>query len=678
MVMKTPLLPLDPMQRLASETPEGPVMVLGGAGTGKTQALLGRITALLHHGERPDTISYLTPHSMAAADMSRRLRQLPEVAEKYRSSLGDAGREQLLRIAGRARSVYVGTLNQYACKFLRRAGAVALNASPFFTIWDQWQASRAIKELAEDLPGVGRLLPGDIKEFLRWHGLNQTLDAVATQFDPKEGFWLDLRQRYTEEKRRQHVLDEHDLIPMAVRALDQKPRLQEEWRQNDSRHLLVDMFHDATSAQYDLLYRMTGPTRSIAIATDPNQSVRVTQGAGTDMLSRFRSDHKDVQIHRLEHNHRSTETLSRAAKSLIDHLGLYENAPTPVRRGGPEPTLLVVLGPPQLMFDHVLQRASELTHAGYTWDDMACIFPKDDSVGDMLASLFSRNVPFEMLGAAGLEDTGRVRDSDAHRVISLLSCFLNPWDADAFAAAASTDVRSNSPRLAPRVLREIKAHARDEEVSLIEAAIYHVQQANPSAGVHRDLTYLNEAWFQLDRTLSNPEVGLSDLCWMAQEQLIDARMGVGRGAPDPRMRRLRELGDNTPRLPGENAEQHLARFLDRLSPVLHPYRRPLDNPHPAATRRGLTVTTIDASSGLEWPVVFVMDAADHIIPGSLQADDVHLREQARLFYTASTRASDRLYYCYSRQSGRGFDAERSQCLASLDDQLVVEVIDPGY
>ncbi len=674
MVMKTPLFPLDPVQRLASETPEGPVMVLGGAGTGKTQALLGRITALLHHGERPDTISYLTPHSMAAADMSRRLRQLPEVAEAYRSVLGDAGREQLLRIAGRARSVYVGTLNQYACKFLRRAGAEALNASPRFTIWDQWQASWAIKELAEDLPGVGRLLPGDIKEFLRWHGLNQTLGAVATPFDPKEGFWLDLRQRYTEEKRRQHVLDEHDLIPMAVRALDQNPGLREKWRQNHSRHLLVDMVHDATAAQYDLLYRMTGPTGSIAIAADPNQSVRVTQGARTDMLSRF----WNAPIHRLEHNHRSAETLSRAARSLIDHLGLYENAPTPLKPGGQEPTLHVVPGPPQLMFDHVLQRASELTREGYAWDDMACIFPKDDSVGDMLASLFSRNVPFEMLGAAGLEDTGRVRDSDARRVVSVLSFFLNPWDADAFAAAASADVRSNSPRLDPRVVREIQAYARDGEGSLVWAAMDHVQQANPSAGVQRDLTYLTKAWLQLALTLSNPEVGLSHLCWMAQEQLIDARMGVGRGAPDPRMRRLRELGDNTPRLPGEDAEQHLARFLDLLSPVLHPYRRPLDNPHPAATRRGLTVTTIDASSGLEWPVVFIMDAADHIIPGSLQADDVHLGEQARLFYTASTRASDRLYYCYSRQSGRGFDAERSRFLASLDDQLVVEVIDPGY
>ena len=676
MVMKTPLFPLDPVQRLASETPEGPVMVLGGAGTGKTQALLGRITALLHHGERPDTISYLTTHSMAAEDMSRRLRQLPEVAEAYRSVLGDAGREQLLQIAGRARRVYVGTLNQYACKFLRLAGAEALNASPLFTIWDQWQASGAIKELAEDLPGVGRLLPGDIKEFLRWHGLNQTLAAVGTPFDPKEGFWLDLRRRYTEEKRRQHVLDEHDLIPMAVRALDQNPGLREKWRQNHSRHLLVDMFHDATAAQYDLLYRMTGPTRSIAIATDPNQSV--TQGAGTDMLSRFRFDHKDAPIHQLEYNHRSTETLSRAARSLIDHLGLYKNAPTPLKPGGQEPTLHVVLGPPQLMVDHVLQRASELTHAGYAWDDMACIFPKDDSVGDMLASLFSRNVPFEMLGAGGLEDTGRVRDSDAHSVISLLSCFLNSWDADAFAAAASADVRSNSPRLDSRVLREIQAHARDGEVSLVRAAMYHVQQANPSAGVHRDLTYLTEAWLQLARTLSNPEVGLSYLCWMAQEQLIDARMGVGRGAPDPRMGRLAALGDNTPRLPGEDAEQHLARFLDLLSPVLHPYRRPLDNPHPAAPRRGLTVTTIDASSGLEWPVVFIMDAADHIIPGRFEADDVHLREQARLFYTASTRASDRLYYCYSLQSGRGFDAERSRFLASLDDQLVVEMVDPEY
>ena len=267
------------------------------------------------------------------------------------------------------------------------------------------------------------------------------------------------------------------------------------------------------------------------------------------MLSRFGFDHRNAPIHQLAHNHRSAETLSRAAGSLIDHLGLYENAPTPLKPGGQEPTLLVVPGPPQLMFDHVLQRASELIVAGYSWDDMACIFPKDDSVGDMLASLISRNVPFEMLGAAGLEDTGRVRDSDAHRVISVLRCLLNPWDADAFAAAASADVRSNSPRLDSRVLREIQGlRARDRNASLIGVAMDHVQQANPSARVQRDLTYLAEAWLQLDRTLSNPEVGLSYLCWMAQEQLIDARTGVGRGAPDPQDAPAERRWATTPRV----------------------------------------------------------------------------------------------------------------------------------
>ena len=110
--------------------------------------------------------------------------------------------------------------------------------------------------------------------------------------------------------------------------------------------------------------------------------------------------------------------------------------------------------------------------------------------------------------------------------------------------------------------------------------------------------------------LEESEVGLPDLCRRAHGLLVDARGDTGRPTPEPQMARLLTLSESTPRRPNDKLIGHLARFLDLLSPALHPYRRPLENDRVSGGHRGMTLTTIEAARGLQWKVVFVMDASE--------------------------------------------------------------------
>ena len=695
--LPTPMRTLDDEQRAAAEAPEGPVIILGGAGAGKTDTLVARIAALLRNRVPPHTICCLSTSSVGADDITRRLSRLPQDGEDIRRlsthiSEDERRRVQLLRrIAERAQGIYVGTLHQHAAHYLRTVGADDLRISPHFTIWDDRQAKGCIAECARELPGVGRPSARDIDEIFRWYTLNRSQGPVDLELPAQAGFWHELIGLYGAAKRSQGVLDRDDLIAMTTRSLDQNRDLREVWNGTFTRHLLVDTFQDITSRQYGMLGLLVGPTRSVTIATDPDQSICMEQGARRDLVNRFWEDHRQdpnrASIHWLLSNHRGSETLSQVATTLVDHLkarGGNRLAAGP--SGGPKPVLLEIEGPPQLMYHVVLDTARQMGDPGYilkpmdppawagayAWEDIAVIFPRGHSIPEMLGGLFSRRIPFQMLG-----DTGLVLDGDGRRIAALLTCLLNPWDLNAFSVAAATDARSGPNGLDSRVIRQILGISRDQDIDLVQAAERHVIRTNERSALHRDLSYLVSAVRSLGEMLEEPEVGLPDLCRRAHGLLVDARGDTGRPTPEPQMARLLTLSESTPRRPNDKLIGHLARFLDLLSPALHPYRRPLENDRVSGGHRGMTLTTIEAARGLQWKVVFVMDASDHVMPGNLGPDDGEKWEQQqRAFYVATTRAAERLFYVFSQQSGRGHDARPSRMLEVLGDQLVHEVLEP--
>ena len=690
----TPMRTLDDEQRAAAEAPEGPVIILGGAGAGKTETLVARIAALLRNGAPPHTICCLSTSSVGAADMERRLSRLPQDGEDIRRlsthiSEDERRRVQVLRrIAERAQGIYVGTLHQHAAHYLRTVGADDLRISPHFTIWDDRQAKRCIAECARELPGVGRPSARDIDEIFRWYTLNRSQGPVDLELPAQAGFWHELIGLYGAAKRSQGVLDRDDLIAMTTRSLDQNRDLREVWNATFTRHLLVDTFQDITPRQYGMLRLLVGPTRSVTIATDPDQSICMEQGARRNLVERFGLDHRQASIHRLLSNHRGSETLSQVATTLVDRLeALGGNRLAAGPSGGPAPRLLVTEGPSQFLYNVVLDTAQEMGDPGYilepldqpawagayAWEDIAVIFPRGNSIPEMLGGLFSRRIPFQMLG-----DTGLVLDGDGRRIAALLTCLLNPWDLNAFSVAAATDARSGPNGLDSRVSRRILGISRDQDIDLVQAAERHVKRSSERSSHHQDLSYLISAVRSLGEMIEEPEVGLPDLCRRAHGLLVDARGGTGRPTPEPQMARLLTLSESTPRRPNEKLIGHLARFLDLLSPALHPYRRPLENDRVSGGHRGMTLTTIEAARGLQWKVVFVMDASDHVIPGDIGPDDGEKWEQQqRAFYVATTRAADLLFYCFSRQSGRGHDARPSRMLEVLGDQLVHEVVWPA-
>ena len=691
--LPTPMRTLDDQQRAAAEAPEGPVLIIGGAGAGKTETLVARIAALLRNRAPPHTICCLSTSSVGADDIERRLSRLPQDGEDIRRlsthiSEGEGRRVQLLRrIAELAQGIYVGTLHQHAAHYLRAYGAIDLRISPRFTIWDDRQAKGCIAACARELPGEERPSARDIDAIFRWYTLNRSQGPVYLELPAQAGFWHELIGLYGAAKRSQGVLDRDDLIAMTIRSLEGNPPLRRIWNENYTRHLLVDTFQDITPKQYGMLGLLVGPTRSVTIATDPDQSICMEQGARRDLVERFGLDHRQASIHRLPSHHRASETLSQVADTLVDRLeALGGNRLTAGPSGGPAPMLLEIEGPPQLMYHVVLETAQEIGNPGYmleptvrgewagayAWEDIAVIFPRGNSIPEMLGGLFERRIPFQMLG-----DTGLVLDGDGRRIAALLTCLLNPWDLNAFSVAAATDARSGPNGLDSRVIRQILGISRDQDIDLVQAAERHVKRTNERSALHRDLSYLVSAVRSLGEMIEEPEVGLPDLCRRAHGLLGDARGDTGRPAPDPQMGRLLTLSESTPPRPNEKLIEHLARFLDLLSPALHPYRRPLENDRVSGGRRGMTLTTIEAARGLQWKVVFVMDASDHVMPGHLGPDDGEKWEQQqRAFYVATTRAAERLFYCFSQQSGRGHDARPSRMLEVLGDQLGHEVLVP--
>ena len=643
------VISLDPLQRAAAEAPEGPTMIIGGPGTGKTHTLLGRITALLKGGASPFNITYLTFSSRAAEDFRRLLATYPDTELP-------------------SRHIYVGTFHLYASTYLRQAGASALNISPHFTIWDREQAYDTLKELTANNPQKLDLKQLDLGKFLRWYSYNQARrpqDALPAEHST----WHTLLEIYTSEKRQQNTVDLDDLIPLAIIAMESAPNTRALWSRIRSKHLMVDEFQDITAAQYHLLELMTGPSRSITIATDPNQNIYTWRGSDITLLENFRMTHQSATINLLTINHRSTKTLTEAATALTDHdsmTGLHHAYQTPIRPHGPNPTLLDFKNTVHEMDQHIVNMILAMHKQGTPWEDIAVIYRGHTTKDRLITPLSANNIPLTILG-----DTKNQKYDDTRRITAMMACLLNPHDVNNFRIAAAAIQFINRQRLNPDVTSNINRVAKDTNTDLIQATSHYIRVTRPGSIVYKNLRYIITAWNELNNLLKDPEVSLYTLCKHAQQLLQDHRGHTISPVPEPQFAKLMAMTENLPRIPGETPHQHLARLMELIHTSPEPDHRSMDNDDPFAHHKGITLATIHAAKGLQWKVVFLVDSTDTIIPKSLKADnDTGIAEEQRLFYVAATRATDQLYFCSARMTGQGTEVPPSRFLAAFEHHLV--------
>ncbi|HCR04475.1 MAG TPA: ATP-dependent DNA helicase PcrA [Gemmatimonadetes bacterium] len=628
------LASLNPQQREAVAHFEGPILVLAGAGSGKTRVLTTRIAHLVHErGVPPERILAVTFTNKAAGEMRERVRIL---------------------LNHEPAGIWMGTFHAIGARLLRRH-AQLLGWTNAFTILDAQQSLRLIKKVQE-VVGVDpqKWTPNTVRRHIST-AKNRLLSPQ--RFVEAHGDNADLLTRtvarvypvYQEALKKQNSFDFDDLLVKPIDLFKTFPEVLERYRARFS-FLLVDEYQDTNHAQFSFVELIARPDDNLMVVGDDDQSIYKFRGADIRNILEFEEAFPGARTVRLEQNYRSTSAILDAANAVIvENVGRKGKTLRTDRVGGDPLTLIETLheaDEARVIVEEIrscYQRGGDL----HNYRDFAVLY-RTNAQSRALEEAFRRtNTPYQIVGGVRFYERREIQDTMAYlRLIS------NPRDAGAF------DRVVNYPRrgIGAVSLERLEAFAAQGGMSLLEAASRADESADvPPAGAHalRVFAVLIQRFSALAATTR-----VGPLLQELVEQL--GLLGVLRdGSPEgeDRADNVKELiagaleFDADVELEGvEEGEMdgfsELDLYLQRVALVAD-----IDRHDPEAD--AATMMTLHNAKGLEFPVVFIAGLEDGLFPMSHSYDDPEeMEEERRLFYVGITRAQNKLYLTHARQRRR--------------------------
>jgi ATP-dependent DNA helicase UvrD/PcrA len=631
-----PVAKLNPEQRAAVLHTEGPLLVLAGAGSGKTRVITVRIAHLVGKGVPPERILAVTFTNKAAREM----------------------RERLAALIGKAQAElpFVGTFHSFCVEVLREHGAL-VGLARSFTISDGSDQLALLRGVLRTLQVEGATMqPGDLQARIsllknRLIGAEAFLSKAADEQEELVGRAF---SRYEEELARARSLDFDDLLLRTVQLLKKKDgplaRLRERFR-----YVLVDEYQDTNAPQYEIVRAVAGGHRNLCVVGDDDQSIYGWRGADVTRILHFDKDFPGAKVVRLETNYRSTEPILRAANKVIAHN--TDRHPKELRSAlGPgDPLQLVLADDDMEEADHVARDIVALVgRRAARHGDFAVLFRTGPQARAYEEQFRARAIPYVLVGGRSFFDRKEVRD-----VLAYLKLLVQPEDELAFARAVNAPPRG----LGAKSLERVLTHAATRRIPLAQAFeegadIEGVGPAAAAAG--RDL-------FRLMTTLRAESGTLPARI----ERMLDAvgyRAEVERLYPDPleRTRRwaaVEELLEIARKFAGRKKEVSLAAFLQALT-----LEEQDDDPTEEGERRTVTLMTLHSAKGLEFPRVYLVGLEEGILPHRRSLAEGNVEEERRLMYVGITRAQRHLTLCHTKSRarfGQGSDSLPSRFLFEL-------------
>jgi len=437
---------MNPQQRAAVQHPGGPLLVLAGAGSGKTRVLTHRIAWLL-------ATRRAKPHHVLAITFTNK------AADEMRSRTGT--------LTGQSgRGLWVMTFHAACARILRREGH-ALGYSPNFTIYDSADSVRVIKRLLAATAGEDSEQPR-----AGARGLQATISAAKNQMLSVER-WLSQRPQpdladataqvwraYDAELRRANALDFDDLLLAAHRLLTQHPEVAEQYRQRFA-HVLVDEYQDTNHAQYELLKRLVGPERNLTAVGDVDQAVYSFRGADIRNILSFETDFPDAAVIKLEQNYRSTAAILAAANAVIANNTQRRPKTLGTDKAGGTPIQVHELATSDDEAALAVHIAREHRDAGGALADVAILYRTNSQSQPLEEALTADGIAYQMPGALRFHERAEIKDAIAY--LRLLS---NPADDEAFARILNVPRR----HLGDAALNSIRIIAAETGTALLAAA----------------------------------------------------------------------------------------------------------------------------------------------------------------------------------------------------------------
>ncbi|HST43550.1 MAG TPA: UvrD-helicase domain-containing protein [Conexibacter sp.] len=609
---------LNEPQRDAVVHGEGPLLILAGAGSGKTRVLTHRIAYLVGTGQaRPDEILAITFTNKAAQEMRERVELL---------------------VGRRTRAMWVMTFHA-ACARMLRADAHRLGYTRSFTIYDQSDARRLVKRCIDELDvDPKRFTPGAIHHEIS-DAKNKLRDAEAyAQLTGSffEQTVADVYKLYEAELHRMNAMDFDDLLVRAVNLMELFPEVRERYARA-FRHVLVDEYQDTNHVQYRWLQLIAGEHRNLAVVGDDSQSIYGFRGADIRNILDFEDDFPEAAVIKLEQNYRSTQTILDAANAVIRN-----------NRGQREKELWTDLG----VGDPIKVRELEDEHAearfvageierivdeGVSRNEIAVFYRTNAQSRVLEDTLVRAQIGYQVIGGTKFYERAEVKDAMAY-----LTLLVNPQDVVAFTRIA------NSPRrgIGQTSLSRVIAWANTAGITIWDAALD--PDSVPGLGTaarkafHR---FMGAMRILRERVESGPPVGLLLREVLAESGYLDALEAERTIEAQGRIENLEELVnvaaeyDSTTDLREEPPS--LAGFLQQIALVADADGRRDDE--------GLvTLMTLHNAKGLEYPIVFLLGCEEGVFPHQRAIEEGGLEEERRLAYVGITRAQRDLYLTYAR------------------------------
>jgi DNA helicase-2/ATP-dependent DNA helicase PcrA len=628
---------LNPQQRDAVTHGSGPLLVLAGAGSGKTRVITYRIAHLMGEmGVRPHNILAVTFTNKAAAEMLHRV-------------------DQLVPPTGASRP-WIGTFHSTSLRMLRRY-ADRLGFTKSFAVYDTADQLTLIRRCMRELNVNDEAFPPRSVLSRISNAKNELINPVEyekTNLDFFGSRVAEIYRQYQKRLREFDAMDFDDLIGNYVLLLEQHEDVRNELHDR-FQHLLIDEYQDTNRAQYVLVKLLAGKTGNIVAVGDEDQSIYKFRGADINNILNFERDFPGAKIIKLEQNYRSTGNILDAATGVVSN-NVARKGKTLFTKGGKgDPVRIVTCSNDREEAQFVLEKISSLK-SKYKLTDFAVLFRTNAQSRPFEEELLRANLPYSVVGGVKFYERAEIKD-----ILSFVRASVRPHDTPSIERVINVPTRG---------IGDTTVNTLSEQATAQNVSLWTVIEGDLSflpARAAKAVKEFREIVHDLQRASSNPIPDFVDyvLLRTGYRRMLQESRDL---QDESRLENLEELLNSAREYSEQNPQSTLADYLDSLTLMSD-----LDR---YESQKGVTLMTLHAAKGLEFKIVFLVGMEEGILPhaNSLEHNE-DLEEERRLCYVGMTRAREMLF-CMHAYERRVHGKFREQSASPFLDEIPADVKEP--
>ena len=682
---------LNEMQRAAVFTTSGPLLILAGAGSGKTTVLVNRIANLIRFGSAhgsswtprevtEDDVKALRTALMTGTDapgwldgMLRKdaVRSWNVMAITFTNKAAGELKERLRNMLGgeEGDEVFASTFHSACVRILRR-WAEEIGYPRSFTIYDTDDSQRVMKTVYKELSVDDKFFPvkSAINQMSRWKDqLVSPAEALQTPAkDTKGALAARVYAAYEKKLKEAGAFDFDDLIYQTVQLLAEHKEARD-FYQNKYRYLLVDEYQDTSVAQFRLVSLLTGPEKNICVVGDDDQSIYRFRGATIENILNFERVYPGTKTIRLEQNYRSTSNILNAANCVIQHNTERKGKTLWTQNGEGDKVQVYTAENEQDEASHIADIIGQHLREGGHLADHAVLY-RMNAQSAPLESYFTRaGIPHKIVGGQRFNDRKEVKD-----IHSYMSIVANPRDDVRLRRIINEPAR----KIGATTIDVIADLAGQEGVSMLEIIRHADQYAKLSRAI-APLYKFYQIYERLQDSLENKTLDefASDVIEITgYKAMLEADAAKGHEDAADRLQNLGQLVNNVKNYCDQHGEEaSLEGYLEDIALISD-----IDNYNESADQ--VVLMTIHSAKGLEFPYVFLIGMEEGVFPSEMSKySEADLEEERRLAYVGITRAKKELYISNSVTRmlyGRTQRNEPSRFLREIEPEYLEETRSP--